>query len=219
MRCRGEKFLGAGRRLITLPAIVALFAVGGCGGDATGPESGLAEAFVQDDPGSVMTAVVPARALSGRATSVLPTLAGSAAGDFQAAISSDGETWIDLGSPNGITVQLQISGEGTSVHGEQDVAVATYTWVRLVIRDVEITVNAGSEVDGVTLDADAKLSLAAGEGLVIEREVGPITVTSDSRIQIAFDLNSEAWLTAEVIAAGTVSESEVAASVTAVAGQ
>lgn len=205
-------------RRTALPGIVVLFGLWGCGDDATGPEAGRAEAFVRDEPGIAMAAIVPARAPAGRAASNSQAFTGTAAGDFQAAISADGSTWHDLGSPNGITVQLQSSTERTTVHGEQGVPAATYARVRLVIRDVEITVNAGSEVDGVTLDADAKLSLAPEDELVIERQVGPVTVTADSGVEISFDLNSEAWVTADAIAGGAVLESQVAASVTAVAG-
>lgn len=214
-RGRGTRHGQSGSTL--LPGVLLIFGLAGCGDDSTGPETGRAEAFVGDDPGSAATMALLAGEPADGSSGASLTFTGTAAGDFQASVSADGNTWIDLGSPNGITVQLQSSGKGTTVHGAQTVPAATYARARLILRDVEITVNAGSQVDGVTLETDAKLDLALDEELVLEREVGPVTATVDSGIEVLFDLNAEAWLTAEAVTTGTLSESQVAASVTAAA--
>lgn len=189
------------RRGVRLTVLPLLFGLAGCGDEATGPRTGQAEAFVGDAPGGS------------------PTFTGTAAGDFQASVSVDGSTWVDLGSPNGITVVLQSAGIGTTVHGAQAVPAGTYRWARLVLRDIEIILEAGSRVDGTVLDADAKIDLAAEEPLFVEREVDPVTVTSDSGIRILFDLDAEAWLTDEAVTTGTVPGSQVAAAMTAAASR
>lgn len=198
------------RRALGAAVVVAVAAgAAACGDDVPlGLEEGGVEAFVGDEPeGSA--------ALAPASHALVSSVSGTAAGDFQASISADGETWVDLGSPNGITVQLQTTGERTTVHGRQTVPAGAYSRVRLVLSDVQVTVAAGSEIGGVVLDADATVQVAADEPWTIELQVPPFTVSAEADVEVAFDLNSHAWLTSEAVQTGVASETEVRTAVSA----
>ncbi len=164
--------------------LIATLVLSGCS-ESLGPDAGSAEAFVHDDPppGS--------------------TFAGTAAGDFYASISTDGETWLDLGSPNGITVELQ-SASATTVHGAQSVPHSTYRWVRLSFRDVQIKVAAGSTIGGTTFDGEQTVELAANEEISAPIQVGAFEIDDASGAVISFDLNSDEWLTLDRVLAGAI---------------
>src|SRR5687767_12574813 len=113
-------------RNLAIAVAVACLAVA-CGDSPTGPSSGTrVEAAVRDSP-------------AGSAT-----MTGTIAGNIFASIW-DGSRWVDLGSPNGITVALQ-SASLTTVHGEQSVAATTYSRVRLVMQGATARVARGSVV-------------------------------------------------------------------------
>ncbi len=176
--------------------LIATLVLSGCASDSLRPDAGSAQAFVHDDPplGS--------------------TFAGTAAGDFYASISADGQTWFDLGSPNGISVQLQ-SASATTVHGAQSVPEGTYRWVRLSFRDVQIKVAAGSAIGGTTFDEEQTVELAANEEVSVPIQVGPFEIDDASGAVISFDLNSEEWLTLERVQAGEIAGQEIVDFVTA----
>lgn len=205
--------------LVVAVAVASAGVIAACGDDL-GPEEGRMEAFVRDDPGTLMPTLMPAvgtpspPAETPAAIAAVQGFGGTAAGDFQAAISADGQTWVELGSPNGITVPLQ-TGERVTVHGAQDVPAGTYSRVRLVLQDVEITVEAGSDLDGLVLEEDAKLDLAVDAPLVVERDIGSFTVPSGGRAELLFELNAELWLDRGAVEAGAVSPGAVEPHVTA----
>ncbi len=186
------------RRYGGVGALVAAMSLFACGDDVLGPDVAQSEGFVFDDP-----------AAGGASYS------GTAAGNFQVSISADGQTWIDLGSLNGITVSLQVSPDERTVHGVQSIPEGTFNRVRLVLQDVEVTVAAGSTVGGVTFPQEMKTDLASGAPLSIERGVPDFTVREGERAEVRFDLNSEGWLTADAVQGGLVSPADVRAAVTA----
>src|SRR5919106_3022614 len=107
----------ASMRIVILVAIVTLPSAA-CDDSPTGPTAQTrVDARVQDSPGSSAT------------------VTGTLAGNFFASIW-DGSRWVDLGSPNGITVALQSAGASTTVHGEQSVPEGSYSRVRLVLQGV-----------------------------------------------------------------------------------
>ena len=122
--------------------------------------------------------------------------------------------WLDLGSPNGISVQLQ-SASATTVHGAQSVPDGTYRWVRLSFRDVQIKVAAGSAIGGTTFDEEQTVELAANEEVSVPIQVGPFEIDDASGAVISFDLNSEEWLTLERVQAGEIAGQEIVDFVTA----
>lgn len=204
------------RALAALVAVSLPFA--GCEDDTSGPENGddvgTIEAFVTDDPQSGAPAVLgEAGDVSRSMAAVASAFTGSIQGDFRAAISVDGETWVDLGSLNGISLSLQTTGGETSVHGQQSVSVGTYSRVRLVIDGAQAEIAAGSVIGTITLGVDTSVSIGSAGQVVVDVTVAPFTIESGTDARVVFDLNSEAWLTEPAVTLGTASEAEVASNV------
>jgi hypothetical protein len=125
----------------------------------------MASAEISD--GSAAGASGPAAAAA--QGSVSGTLSGSA----EAYIYSATRGWISLGSRE-TSVALQ-SADESSV-GSASVAADTYTRIRLVLDGFDAYVDAGSNLGGITFDADTDISLGGSEGHVeIVREVTPPT--------------------------------------------
>ena len=99
---------------------IALVAAG-CGDDALDPNvTGLVNAFVHDTPAGAAA------------------FTGTVAGDQHVSIRSTGDTWVDVGMPNGITVALQ-STTPTTVHGSTSVPAGSYDRVRLTLSAVMVS--------------------------------------------------------------------------------
>ena len=133
---------------------------------------------------------------------------GTLTANANVSVSRDGQTWFDLGSPNGITIQLQSAASGTTVHGEVDVPAATYTQARLTLRNAQATIRAGSTVNGVALASDVILAVGGSDReVVIQKQV---TVSaSNGRAAFVFDLNSRSWVTTQNIQDRIVDDAEV----------
>ena len=177
-----------GHRLV-YPGLVLGIALASCSDSTASGELGRAEGLVQDSPGGTST------------------ISGSLAGNVHVSLSADGLTWVDLGSPNGITVPLQVAGSATTVHGEVDAPAGTYSRVRLTFEGVTARALSGSTVQGTTLTADANASLGGSDGRVeVVIPVPGFTVDADAQVQrtIVFDLRSALWLTLAALQAGTV---------------
>ncbi len=145
---------------------------------------------------------------------------GTAAGNFHASIRSTGGTWVDVGTPNGITIELESTAPtSTTVHGPTSVAAATYDRVRLTLSGVTFTVLAGGTIEMTTLGADAFAVAAGSADLQLEMGVPDFTVsTAAGQASVSFDLNVEEWLTnamllSQVIVDGDIS-GELSAAVT-----
>lgn len=194
-------------------AIALLVAVAACdesdpmspGGDAEGDVA----AVIVDDPASAAPTIVGARA---SAATVRP-FTGTTSGEFRVEISTDGSTWVSLGSVNQLSVDLQ-STDPTMIHASQTVAAGTYTRARLVFEGASTTISAGSTIGTLTLAADAVITIAGGGEVTVERTI-QLTVSEDSSSRLIFDLNSESWLSETNVLAGAVTESEVSSSIAA----
>ncbi len=183
--------------------VAAVFSIAGtqlaCS-DPTGSGTGRAEALIQDTP--IGTG----------------TVSGSLAGNVFASISADGTTWVDLGSPNGITVPLQLTATTSTVHGEADAAAGVYSRVRLTFHGVVARLQAGSVVGGVTLTSEANITLGGADQRVeLTVTVPSFTVDADPSVQrtVLFELRSHLWLTATALQAGTVEDAALQAAVQA----
>lgn len=197
------------RRLIVavglMIGLVTLSTAGCSGDDATGPdggETGQVSAQMEDAPdgGTGARNVAFSHA----------SMSGSMSGNAKVQVSADGSTWVDLGSPKDVTMQLHTTGNTTSLHSEATVETGTYTRVRLVLEDASATLDAGSTIGTTLLDASVNLSIGGSSGrVVIEKQVDPVTVSAGSHATLAFDLNSAAWITEENVSARSVSEAEV----------
>jgi len=168
--------------------------------DPTSSGTGRAEALIQDTPIGA------------------GTVSGSLAGNIFASLSADGTTWVNLGSPNGITVPLQLVGTASTVHGEADAAAGTYTRVRLTLDGVVARLQAGSIVGGITLTSDANLTLGGVDQRVeLTVTVASFAVEADPTVQrtVVFELRSHLWLTAAALQAGTVEDAALQVAVEA----
>ena len=173
---------------VVCPAVILGVALTACS-DPTGSGMGRAEGLIEDVP------------------TATPTLTGSLAGNVHVSLSADGLAWVDLGSPNGITVPLQLAGSATTVHGEVDGPIGTYSRVRLTFDGVTALILSGSTIGGTTLTTDANVTLGGPDGQVeIVIAVPSFTVDADPQVQrtIVFNLRSTLWLTLAAVQAGTV---------------
>lgn len=176
------------RHRLAYPVLVLGIALANCS-DPAGSGLGRAEGLLQDAPSGT------------------PTMTGSLAGNVHISISGDGLTWVDLGSPNGITVPLQLAASATTVHGEVDAPTGSYSRVRLTFEGVTARVLAGSTIGGTTLAADANVTLGGSDGRVEMVILVPgFSVDADPQVQrtVVFDLRSSLWLTLAALQAGTV---------------
>lgn len=195
-------------RLAATMALAVALALGGCG-DETGPgETGEARAVVTDNPDRASPAVAP-----GTQSEPRPASAGSFSGtltaDARVSISADGQSWIDLGSPKQIALQLQSSGDSSDVHGTVSVPVGTYSYVRLEMNGGKARVDGGSTIGGLLVSAAFDVFLGANQRVTIEKRVEPFTIEVDSRTTLLFELNSESWMTEENAQDKQVDEEEV----------
>jgi hypothetical protein len=148
---------------------------------------------------------VEARIQDSQGTSVTGTLAGN----FFTSVW-DGSRWVDLGSPNGITVALQSPGSSTSVHGEQSVPAGSYSRVRLVLQGVTARLAGGSVIGGVALGSDTTLRLGGSDQraeLVASVDTFTVENQSSTRRVIVLDLRSSRWLTSNAVQSGQVEDS------------
>jgi hypothetical protein len=146
-----------------------------------------------------------------------PTITGSLAGNVSASLW-DGNRWHDLGSPNGITIPLQITGRSTTVHGEASVASTSYDRVRLVLQGVTARIARGSTIGGTTLTADTTIALGGSDQRAeLSLSVGSFSVepTASVRRIIVFELRSQQWLTAQALQSGRIEDSALQGAVTA----
>lgn len=218
-------------RALLLPLVAA--AAIACGDDGTGPEAGETQMVVKDDPNSAQASAVRAQLLraveadpslveGGRAavervrsagttpaSASAATFEGVIVADANGSVSSDGETWVEIGSPTSTTLELQSSGE-TTVHSSATIQGGSYTHVRLVLRNATATIRAGSVVGGLTLNADVDLRLGGPDSeVVIEKQVSTFEVSSDTRTTVVWEMNSEEWANEENTEEEEVEDQEV----------
>jgi hypothetical protein len=146
-----------------------------------------------------------------------PGVTGTLSGSFAASIR-DGSRWVDLGSPNVMTVGLQVpvfSVAPTSVHGEQDAPPGPYDWARLVLEGVSANVASGSRVSGITLNSDATVRLGGSDHYVELRYPARFTLSDDPAVRqvVVFQLNSQAWLTSSAVQSGQVEDAALQAAI------
>ncbi|HLE56981.1 MAG TPA: hypothetical protein VJB15_07860, partial [Rhodothermia bacterium] len=164
--------------------------IGACGEDPLNPDvTGIVNAVVHDDPQD---------GHGKRASS----FSGTAAGNMFVSLRSTGGTWINVGSPNGITVNLQ-SQAATTVHGPTSVPAGEYDRVRLTLSNVEVTVKGGGAIGRISLQSDVKATLAADSPFSVERSVSDFPVDEAGTTLVRFDLNAEIWLDEEALFNGT----------------
>ncbi len=171
----------------------AAVAFAACGDDPLDPNvTGLVDAVASDSPAGAAE------------------FSGTAAGNFQASIRSTGDEWVDVGTPNGITVALQ-STTPTSVHGSTSVAAGTYNRVCLTLSGVTFTVTTG----GGGLNTGSAVAAGSAD-LALEVSVPELTVSiSGGTASVSFDLSVEDWLTDAMLTAQVVADGDLTGQLTA----
>ncbi len=179
--------------LLNLTLVASAVAATACGDDGLDPDvTGLLNATVQDTPAGAAA------------------FAGTIAGNMHVSIRSTGGTWVDVGTPNGITVALQ-STTPTSVHGSTSVAAGTYDRVRLTLSGVTFTITTG----GGGLNTGSAVA-AGSSDLQLEVSVSDFTVsTSAGTASVSFDLNVEGWLTDAMLQAQVIADGDLTGQLTA----
>lgn len=185
------------RTRLALPTLVITLCIAACGDSPLDPDvTGLVDARIHDDP-------------TGSAG-----FNGTAAGNFFVSVRSTGGTWVDLGSPNGITADLQ-SAVGTTVHGPSSVPAGSFNRVRLTLSGVTFSLDAGGMVEGNTLPSDASAEAAATAPLVLDFDVSDFDVVEGgATVRIAFDLNVESWIDQQSLDDEVIADSQIEGQVT-----
>jgi len=172
----------------------------GCGDSPVGPTSGTRiDAIVQDQP------------VGGA------TVSGTLAGNVHASLW-DGSRWVDLGSPNGITIPLQVAGRTTTIHGEASAPAVTYNRVRIVFQGVTARLARGSIVGSTTIDSDTSVALGGSDQraeLIVSVSSFAVDATPGVRRVVTFELRSQQWLTPATVQSGRIEDAALEAAVTA----
>lgn len=144
------------------------------------------------------------------------TFAGELSGEVMVSMSEDEVTWLDLGTLAGIEIALQSPLDSSNVHGEQDLPVGTFRWVRLTFDEVDAILFAGSTVGSTTLDHDVTIQLGGADAHVeVVKEVTPFTIlTGGGRQSILFNLNSGQWISESALRDRTVDDVTLQAAIT-----
>lgn len=202
-----------------LMAASAVAILGACSGDITSTQSGHMSAMVTDNPSSTSptasmtpsSGFAPMADYRGTAQSVSGTsssaFSGSMSSSMKVAISADGQSWIDICSPVQNTLQLQSTGDTTTLASRTSVPVGTYAYVRLTIDGANAQVT--GSFGGIAY-TDAQISVANGGQIVIEKQVQPFTITANTNATVIFDLNSELWITAQSVQSHAATAAEMA---------
>ncbi len=175
----------------------AAIALGGCGGDGIDPDvTGIVDVVVHDNTGT-------------------GDFTGTAAGNIHASIRSTGGTWVDVGTPNGITIALESTAPtSTTVHGPTSVPAATYDRVRLTFSGVTFTI---TDV-GTTFANTGSAELAGTADLVLEVSVPDFVVsTAAGQASVSFDLNVEDWFSDAMLTAQEIADGDLTDQLTATA--
>ena len=176
-------------------AVIAFVATG-CD-DPLDPELGLVNAFVHDTPVG------------------MGTFTGTASGDMHVSLRSTGGAWVDVGSPNGITMLLQ-NATSTTVHGSTSVPAGSYDRLRLTLSSVTFAVDAGGTIESTVLGANASAVAAGAAPLALEISVPPFPAsTNGGTALVSFDLNVENWIDLQSLNDGVIADGRVAGQLTA----
>lgn len=198
-----------------LGLIAVLAVVPACSDDATGPDGEATMSVVAtDDPSSQSASMTKDVVLAGfLAQQSGASYSGQFTANAQVQVSTDGSTYVDVGPPQQVTVQLQSSDGSATIHTDAALEAQSYSRVRLVLEGAQASLDAGSEVGTTVLDAALSLDVGGGSQVVIERQAS-VDVGADSETTLVFDVNSEAWVTEENAQAEAVAASEVESATT-----
>lgn len=194
----------------------ATFGLVGCSDDGvTATSRGEISAAVTDAPSSTNGSVARASLLDLLALQSSGSYSGSLDADARVEVRTQAGAWVDLGSVSSADLQMQSDGGEVFVANGTRVDAGSYTAVRLTLENATTTVEAGSSIGSVVLDASVDVAVGGDDhSVVIEKSID-LRVDGDTRTTVVFDLNSETWMDQSTLDAGAASDSEVQAAATA----
>ena len=185
-------------------------------GSVTGTAEGEVSASVTDDPSSTSGSLTKASFLE--TLNVLQSsgsFSGTMDADARVEIRTSSGTWIDLGSVSSADLAMQSDGGELQVASGTSVDAGSYTAVRLTLENATMTVDAGSSIGGIVLDASIDVDVGGNDNrVVIEKQVA-LDVDAETNTAVVFDLNSEVWMDETTAESRTASDSEVQGAATA----
>lgn len=180
---------------IVLPALVA------CDAESTtgvGTAATMSAATISDNPSSATS--------TGPGGTSTATYGGTLTGNVQAQISTDGQAWVSLGEPRSVSLTLASATDAVTLSASASVPVGTYAYARLVFTSgaqASLTGTiGGSSVNGTVV------SLGGGQ-MVIQKQIQPVTLGAGTNARLAWDLNSETWLTSTALQSRTAAAAAV----------
>lgn len=191
-------------RMLALAALVAPVIACGDDDDLTGVNITANVRVVIDDDPSRETPPAPGP----RDEPEAGPFGGTYAGTARVQLSAGGGEWIDVGGPTGVNLAVQ-TGDSASFGGTVTLPAATYNRARLILRGSQLRLH--GNVLGVVL-TDALLNVEGTE-VTIERQIAPVTISAATNARIAFDLNTEGWLTTANAASRVITTAQVEAAV------
>lgn len=194
---------------------LAALGVIACGEGTAPAEPGTLQAVVRDDPTTLMAALPPGGLFFAHHKQFgNEYYHGTLGAELQVLVSGDQITWFDLGSPSRASVALQAEQAETMVHDGGPVPPGTYRYVRLAVADAAASVTAGSVFGGTELESDVQLTVGDGGAALIDLQLpAPLDVASGQTLTLVFDLNSEAWVSADGVSSGRADPGALAAAV------
>lgn len=189
---------------VVIAALVMSVSLGACDDD-----DDLVVPPVEDEEGTVELAMVDEDP-----TAEDETVTGEFTADVTAQLWVD-DDWQDVSGLSATSLTFDLGAE-EDVVGSTTVDADTYDEARIVLSNVSVVVNAGSEIGEEPLEEDVTLTVAEGGEVIVGYAV-PVVLPEDGTVRLVLDLNSQAWLTEQALETEAISatEFETAVSLTA----
>jgi hypothetical protein len=169
--------------------------------------------------GMISAAITDDRAASldgANGSSATSSYTGTLAGRASVELATLDGTWVDVTDARDFSLVLQAGTGEIELVGPSPVPSGTYARVRLTLRDALVALDAGASLGGSVYSAPLTLRVGGtDDAVIVEREIGPFTVSEDVSARLGFDLNSEQWLDAAAAEAAAVSDGSLQQATTA----
>lgn len=184
---------------IAVAAVLVAPALGACADSTTSANGGtISSVTLNDNPSSATST----GATSGSDGSYTGTLTGTA----QVQVSTDAQSWVNVGDPASVSIALQSTGSVTTLGASARVPAGTYAYVRLVF-DPGAQATVTGNVGGTNYNGQV-VALGSGQ-VIIQKQVSPREISAGSSFSVVWDLNSELWLTSTTLQAHAVTAAAV----------
>lgn len=184
-------------------------------GGVTGTTRGEVSASMTDDPSSTSGSLARAAFLDLLGLQSSGSFSGTMSSDARVEIRTRSGTWVDLGSVSSADLEMQSEGGEARIASGTSLDAGSYTAVRLTLENATMTVDAGSSIGGILLDADIDVVVGGDDERVVIQKTIDLDVDADTQTSVVFDLNSEAWMDSSTAESQTAADSEVQAAATA----